>query len=114
MTKERFLTDSAVYRQYLKDADDGSAVYADYTLEGVLVREKYGFGEDEVGESEVKVYYFPSFSVCRNSAGEECALPRVKKRDLCIIGGAELRVGEAGYLYSAAESELSHVRLVLR
>ncbi|MGN1409617.1 MAG: hypothetical protein ACI4XJ_05510 [Eubacteriales bacterium] len=114
MVKENFLTDSAVLRRYLSDADDGSAVYEDYALDGVLVREKYTFDEDEVGGSEVSVYYFPEFSVCRGGDGAECELPKPQKGDCCIIGGAELRIASVSYLQSAAGSKLSHVRLGLR
>lgn len=114
MVKENFLTDSAVFRQYIRDADDGSAVYAEYSLDGVLVREKYTFDEDEVSGSEVSVYYFPEFSVCRGEDEAECELPKPKKGDCCIIGRSELRIASVSYLSSAAGSKLSHVRLGLR
>lgn len=114
MVKENFLTDSAIFRRYVSDAEDGSAVYADYSLNGVLVREKYTFDEDDVSGSEVSVYYFPEFSVCRGRDGAECELPKPKKGDCCIIGGSELRIASVSYISSAAGSKLSHVRLGLR
>ena len=111
MISEKYLTDSVIYKKYSGDGEDYTSTYEKYELTRVMVREKYSFGEDEVGENDTAVYYFPEMSVCRNESGEVCSLPRPAMGDRCVIGDNELRVAGVGY-YNGGR--LSHIRMNLR
>lgn len=112
-----FLKDSVIYRRFVEDSDDGGAVYEEFGLTNLLVREVFAV-EPEMTESGVTtVYFFPGKSGCADENGNVCGMPCPKAGDLAVLHrGTEnertLRVAEAGYFTS--DSGLGHVRLKLR
>ena len=111
-----FLKDRIVYRKFLSD-DGKDAVYEDYTLGGVLIREIFAADSEMVQDGTAIVYFFPSVSICTDKNGTPCSLPRPKSGDLAVLqAGTEderiLRIGEAGYFTGGGS--LAHIRLKLR
>ena len=113
---KEFMKDCIRYRRLVEDHGSG-AVYEDYALDGVLVREVFAV-DPEMSESGVTVvYFFPGMSRCTDKNGGECRMPMPKYGDTAVlrVGSEEervLRVAEAGYF--TGERGLGHIRLKLR
>ncbi|MGN1346529.1 MAG: hypothetical protein ACI4V1_07065 [Eubacteriales bacterium] len=111
-----FTNDTVVLLKYKGDDASGAPEYERYTLENVMVREIFAVDPSAVDEGGVTVYFLDNVSVCRAEAGEETALPRPSKGDLCSLHGGSaaevtMRVAEAGYFTGGT---LAHVRLKLK
>lgn len=118
MIREKFLTDTAVYKKYLSDNDDGEAVYKSYTLTSVLVRRHIEAKAGTPSVTRTYLYFFPLFSECI-ADGETCDFPIVGENDLCYVNGEEKPL-KAAELYipisstSSAKLNTKHIKLTLR
>ena len=113
---KEFIRDSILYRRLMEDGGRG-AVYKDYGLSGVLVREVFAVDPDMTESGVTVVYFFPGMSRCTDETGAECRMPMPKYGDMAVlrIGSEEervLRVAESGYF--TGERGLGHIRLKLR
>ena len=113
---KEFLRESVIYRQFSGDSGC-DAVYTDYRLDGVLVREIFAVDPDMTEDGTTILYFFPGKSRCTDTGGGVCGMPYPKYGDLAVLrDGTEnsrvLRVAEAGYF--AGGEGLGHIRLKLR
>lgn len=118
MIKEKILTDTAVYKKYLSDNENGEAVYKSYTLSSVLVRQHLEEKADSVSVSLTYLYFFPMLSKC-TSDGVECDFPIIGENDLCYLNGEEKPLKAAGMyipISSASSAKMNgrHIKLTLR
>ena len=108
---------AAVYLKYTGDHADGTALYDEYELSDVLVREKLAFSERDVEHGETILYFISRKSRAFGPDGGECPLPKPRENDLCTLhGGTDdeitRRVAEAGYFIGRGDIEYVRLKLV--
>ena len=108
-----FLRDSVCYRAFVRDRME-EAVYDDYTMDGVLVREAFAVDPDRTENGLTTVYFFTGMSTCTGSDGKVCGMPYPKHGDLVVLrAGTEservLRVAQAGYFTCDGAGEIPKI-----
>ena len=118
--KELF-RDTVEYQSFLGDGELWDADYAAYTLDGVLLREKWAVDPEDKNGGEIVLYYFPGHSVCTDANGVEVLFPNPHFGDRVLLrqGTDEnsveriFRVTEAS-LYNGHTLAVRHIRLRLK
>ncbi len=114
---EGFIGGAALYLKYTGDHADGTALYDEYELSDVLVREKLAYSERGVEHGETVLYFITKKSTCYGADGEVCQLPKPREYDLCTLrAGTDdeitRRVAEAGYFIGRGDIEYVRLKLV--
>lgn len=114
MSFDRFLTGSARYRRFLGDGAEGeyTAEYDEYSLDRIGISETEGWDGEGRDNGQCALYFFPAVSTCRDELGEDTALPRSRRGDVCVIDGRQMRVTGAEYCRGGSES-ICHIKIML-
>ena len=111
--------DTALYRHFLGDGGDWGAVYEDFALTAVLLRERRAADPERPEDGETLLWFFPGRSSCADGNGRAASFPRYTPGDLVVLrpGEANERVLSVEAADDASECPLpgaAHVRLTLR
>ena len=111
--------DTALYRHFLGDGGDWGAVYEDFALTAVLLRERRAADPERPEDGVTQLWFFPGRSGCADGEGAAVPFPRVTAGDLVVLrnGCADERVLSVEAADDASECPLpgaAHVRLTLR
>lgn len=109
---EKFLTSSAVYKSYIDDDENGMAVYNEYILTSILVREKTIALAEKVVTHEYSLYFFKDKSSCTLN-GEEKELPPLGENDICTVNGKQLRPSTKT-TYDNGTHKTAHTKMILK
>ncbi len=77
--------DTVTLKIHLSDNTDYTAEYAEYVLSSVRAVERIGTTPEMIEKNAVDVYFFPSFSECRNEDGNLCPLPDCGYGDCAVF-----------------------------
>ena len=112
-------SDTALYRSFRGDAAGWDADFEDFSLTGVLVRERRASDPERPEDGTTHLWFFPGRSACADGEGHPAPPPAYRAGDLVVLRAGEadervLRVEAADNAQASPASGAAHVRLTLR